>query len=98
MFVVSSTVHGISQRLLAFEQITDAMAQVAAAMAADSGKSQIYKVASEADTGAAVSEFGMGKGVLVDAISQIIATNQIPQPAKAPTPDALAEARYASES
>ena len=43
MFVVSSTAYGISQRLLAYDRMSDALAQAAAAPGTESDRSQIYK-------------------------------------------------------
>ncbi|CAJ0871553.1 hypothetical protein AMST5_02333 [freshwater sediment metagenome] len=69
MFVVSSTAYGISQRLLAYDRMSDALAQAAATPGTESDRSQIYKVPVN-DTRAAVSAVGAGKGVYVDAVAQ----------------------------
>lgn len=69
MFVVSSTTYGISQRLLAYDRMSDAMARAAETPSVESDKSQIYKVP-VSDTRAAVSAVGAGKGVYVDAVAQ----------------------------
>lgn len=69
MFVVSSTTYGISQRMLAFERMSDAMARAAATRGSEVDKSHIYKVP-VSDTRAAVSAVGAGKGVYVYAVEQ----------------------------
>jgi hypothetical protein len=70
MFVVSSTAYGISQRLLAYARISDALLRAAVARATETDKSQIYRVGGADDTRAAVSAVGLGKGVFVDAVAQ----------------------------
>jgi hypothetical protein len=69
MFVVSSTAYGISQRMLAYDRMSDAMARAAAAPGTEADKSHIYKVPVN-DTRAAVSAVGAGKGVYVDVVAQ----------------------------
>ncbi len=69
MFVVSSTTYGISQRMLAYDRMSDAMAQAASTPGTEMDKSQIYKVPVN-DQRAAVSAVGAGKGVYVDAVAQ----------------------------
>jgi len=69
MFVVSSTAYGISQRLLAYARMSDALLRAAMAAATETDKSQIYRVGAD-DTRAAVSAVGLGKGVYVDAVMQ----------------------------
>ncbi len=67
MFVVSSTAYGISQRLLAYAQMVDALAR-AQAPASAMDKSQIYQVANTGDAHDAVAAVGGGKGVYVDTV------------------------------
>lgn len=81
MFVVSSTAYGISQRLQAYDRMSDALARAAAAPSVETDKSQIFRVPGS-DKRAAVSAVGVGKGVYVDAISQPAA--QAPPTAQAP--------------
>lgn len=69
MFVVSSTAYGISQRLQAYDRMSDAMARAAATPGNEADKSQIYRVP-VSDQRAAVSAVGVGKGVYVDAVEQ----------------------------
>lgn len=69
MFVVSSTTYGISQRMQAYDRMSDAMARAAATPSVETDKSQIYKV-HVSDTRAAVSAVGEGKGVYVDVVEQ----------------------------
>jgi hypothetical protein len=64
MFVVSSTAYGISQRLLAYARISDALLRAAVARATETDKSQIYRVGSVDDSRAAVSAVGLGKASL----------------------------------
>lgn len=70
MFVVSSTAYGISQRLTAYQRISDAMVRAAQAPATEADKSRIYKVPTADDTPSAVTAVGLGKGVYVDAVAQ----------------------------
>lgn len=70
MFVVLSTAYGVSQRMLAYERISDAMVRAAVAPETQSDKSQIFRVSTGSDTRAAVSAVGVGKGVYVDAVMQ----------------------------
>ncbi len=69
MFVVSSTAYGISQRMLAYDRMSDALARAASTPGTDADRSQIYKVPVD-DTRAAVSAVGAGKGVYVDAVAE----------------------------
>jgi hypothetical protein len=70
MFVVSSTTYGISQRLQAYTQMSDAMARAAVAPGTPSDRSFIFQVSSVDDRPSAVSTVGMGGGVFVDSIKQ----------------------------
>ncbi len=70
MFIVSSTRYGISQRLMAYPQLANALARAAITPATTTDTSQIYQVAEAADPGAAVSALNSGKGVVVDALER----------------------------
>lgn len=74
MFVVSSTAYGVSQRLLAFAQMAQALARAETAVATATDRSKIYRVASAQDSHEAVSVVGVGKGVYVDAVTPVAPT------------------------
>jgi hypothetical protein len=69
MFVVTSTTFGIGQRLLAYAQLSDALARASLATATATDKAEIVRVAGDGDAGAAVSAVGSGGGVYVGAVS-----------------------------
>jgi hypothetical protein len=69
MFIVSSTRYGISQRLMAYPQLSDAIVRAAIATGTNTDKSQIYQAPAVADPGAAISAMSSGKVVFVDALA-----------------------------
>ncbi|HEY8163196.1 MAG TPA: hypothetical protein VIF34_13150 [Methylocystis sp.] len=102
MFIVSSTRYGISQRPIAYPQLSDAIARAAIEPATTTDKSQIYQVAEAADPGAAVSAVSSGKGVFIDALERTSPT-PVAEPqgggdaAKAQIAEAMTSALLAGE-
>jgi hypothetical protein len=70
MFVVSSTTYGISQRLQAYAQMSDAIARAAVARGTAADRAFIFQVSGANSRPAAVSTVGMGGGVFVEAVGQ----------------------------
>ncbi len=67
MFVLALTSFGISQRLLMYQRMADAMARAAMTPETEADKSQIYKMPNP-DKPNAPSVVGLSKGVFVGAV------------------------------
>jgi hypothetical protein len=92
MFIVSSTRYGISQRLMAYPQFSDAIARAAITTATTTDKSQIYQVSVGSDPGAAISAMNAGKGVFVGALAGASAAPVVEQQSAGAAMAQIAEA------
>jgi hypothetical protein len=68
MFVLALTSFGVSQRLLTYSRMSDALARAAMTPSTEADKAQIYKVPSVDDKHADPSIAGLSRGVFVGAV------------------------------
>lgn len=68
MFILALTSRGVSQKLLMYQRMFDALARAAMTPSAEADKSRIYRVPGVENKDDASSVVGLSKGVFVGAV------------------------------
>ncbi len=68
MFILALTSFGVSQRLLTYQRMADALARAAMTPPAEADKARIYKIPSVDEKPGGVSVAGLSRGVFVGAV------------------------------
>lgn len=71
MFVLALTSYGVSQRLLTYDRMADAMARAAMTPQTEADKLKIYKAPSVDEQPGGVSVVDLSKGVYVGAVEAV---------------------------
>jgi hypothetical protein len=71
MFVLALTSYGVSQRLLTYDRMSDALARAAMTPQSEADKSQIYKAPSVDEKPGGVSVVDLSRGTYVGAVDTV---------------------------
>lgn len=71
MFVLALTSNGVSQRLLTYDRMSDALARASMTPQTEADKSKIYKAASVDEKPGGASVVDLSKGVYVGAVDTV---------------------------
>jgi hypothetical protein len=92
MFVLALTSYGVSQRLLTYDRMSDALARAAMTPQTEADKSKIYKAPSVDEKPGGASVVDLSKGVYVGAVETATMSQNGAQLAKAQLLAAMAPA------